>query len=96
MADLESKIDILIKSKAINIDTKDTDRIKHRAVRLLPLSRAEEPKVGDFCRTVVVAKDDSKKELVLHVIFLLDGDRCVFVNHLKCRGYIRDYELVSR
>ena len=96
MADLERKIETLIKSKAINIDTKETERNKHRAVRLLPLSRAEEPKVGDFCRTVVVGKDDSKKELMLHIIFLLEGESSIFINHLKCKGYIRDYELVRR
>jgi hypothetical protein len=47
--------------------------------------------VGDFCRTVVVGKDEGRRELQLHVMFLIDDERSIFVNHLKCRGYIRDY-----
>lgn len=43
----------------------------------------------------MVAKDESKKELILHLTFLLDGERATYVNHLKYKGYIRDYDLVK-
>lgn len=54
---LEDKIESLVRDRAINIRTKELERKKYRACRLLPLARREEPGVGDFCRSIVIGKD---------------------------------------
>ena len=52
--------------------------------------------VGDFCRAVVVGKDEEKKELLLHLTYLVDEEQQIYINPLKCKGYIRDFDLVTR
>lgn len=54
------------------------------------------PLVGDFCRAVVVGKDEEKKELLLHLTYLVDEEQQIYINPLKCKGYIRDFDLVTR
>ena len=95
MNDLIAKLERLVHAKAINIATKEAGRCRHKCARILPLCKQEQPKVGDFCRSIVVGKDEAKKELILHLTFLLEGERATYVNHLKYKGYIRDYDLVK-
>lgn len=61
MQELITKIERLVDSKILNTETKEAGRIRHKGSRLLPLARSEEPKVGDFCRSIVVGKDEGKK-----------------------------------
>lgn len=93
MEELAKKLDRLLQAKAINIDTPEAGKVRHRGCRILPLP-TNEPAIGDLCRSVVVGKDEGRRELLLHVSYLLEGDRSIFVNHLGLRGYIRDYDLV--
>jgi hypothetical protein len=95
MEELARKLERLVQARAINIETREGGKVRHRGCRLLPLGGTE-PAVGDLCRSVVVGKDEARRELVVHVTFLLEGDRSVFVNHLGLRGYIRDYDLVKQ
>lgn len=95
MNELANKIERLLSSNAINIQSKDPDRIRYRGSKMLPLSKNLELKVGDFCRSIVVGKDEGKKELILHITYLLEGEESIFVNHLKLMGRIRDYDLVK-
>jgi len=57
MTELEAKIQRLLNTGAINIETKEPGRIKHRATRILPLTNRTEPRSNDFCRTIVIGKD---------------------------------------
>jgi hypothetical protein len=50
----------------------ESSRSRHRGNPLLPLEKASEPNIGDFCRGVVVGKDEAKKELVLHLTYLVE------------------------
>jgi hypothetical protein len=95
MDELAKKLELLVEAKAISIDPKEPGKVRHRCSRILPLSIAE-PAVGDLCRSVVVGKDETRRELVLHITYLLDGDHSIFVNQLGLRGYIRDYDLVTQ
>jgi hypothetical protein len=95
MNELTEKLERLLSAKAINIETKEAGRIRYKGSKILPLAKSEEPKIGDFCRSIVVGKDEAKKELILHLTYLLDGEKSTFLNHLKFKGYIRDYDLVK-
>lgn len=44
----------------------------------------------------MVGKDEARRELILHITYVLEGERSVFVNHLGLRGSIRDYDLVKQ
>ena len=57
MNDLLAKLERLVHCKAINIATKETGRCRHKCSKILPLGKQEQPKVGDFCRSIVVGKD---------------------------------------
>lgn len=61
----------------------------------MPLVRKEEPKVGDLCKGIVIEKDAAKKELILHLTYLCQEEEKVYINHLKCKGCIKDYDLVK-
>ena len=60
MQELTHKLERLITTKTINIETKDPGKIKHRGHLLLPLNNTE-PSVGDLCRSIVVGKDESRR-----------------------------------
>lgn len=62
---------------------------------MLPLSKGQEPRIGDFCRSIVIGKDEAKKELILHLTYLVEEDQSLYINHLKLKGCIRDYDLVK-
>lgn len=57
MNDLIAKLERLVHANAINISTKETGRCRHKCSKILPLAKHDQPKVGDFCRSIVVAKD---------------------------------------
>lgn len=58
---LETRVDQLVNRGIINVATLPSGKIKHRSHGLLPLRRMREPAVGDFCRAVVVGKDEDRK-----------------------------------
>lgn len=95
MEELSLKLERLVQGRVINVATLDASKIRHRTSRLLPLPSCE-PAAGDLCRSVVVGRDEGRRELQLHLTYLLEGENSIFVNHLCLRGYIRDYDLVTQ
>ena len=93
---LEERIDQLVSRGILNITTLPSAKVKHRSNGLLPLNRMRQPAVGDYCRAVVVGKDEERKELLLHLTYLVEEDCHHYINPLKCIGYIRDFDLVRQ
>ena len=69
---MEDKIMKIVREKKINIQSHAKQIHHYQGHSLLPPKQRGEPQVGEFCRSIVIGKDEAKKELILHLTFLLE------------------------
>ena len=56
---------------------------------------SENSLLGSLCGGIVVNKDETRKELILHITTLYDGAKTFNISNKKYVGFVKDFELVN-